>query len=339
MAANEGSRSSKGSVPKINPDNIHMWTVQVRAFFMRMPGVREAWDAVILPKETPQQRVERIELHGDAAQKAYSHLVEACVDSPVALNAVVAHQTLDKDLWPNTLRKMLETRFTLQAANRLQISLAGFNSLKMNLADKTGAIFMDRYNQKVAEITSINIEELPTPLLRCTVLKAAVKDCFPITHALMANTKAQTNKVLEEKLIEMVVNCEEENALGVKEEQEATAVANYTIFSRKQSVKKESVKPDNSVNKKVFVRRCFSCDSPDHIIADCPHRSRENPRGGEKRNFEEKAFVEKKQTKAKFPLSHLRKQENQKPRRARTSLILMATGKTNLVTRQTCLCA
>ena len=97
---------------------------------------------------------------------------------------------------------------------------------------------MDRYNQKVVEITSINIEELPTPLLRCTVLKAAVKDCFPITHALMANTKAQTNKKLEDALIEMVVNCEEENALGVKEEHEATDVANYTIFSRKQSVKK-----------------------------------------------------------------------------------------------------
>ena len=63
---------------------------------MRMPGVREAWDAVIPPKETPQQRLERIELHGDAAQKAYSHLVEACIDSPVALNAVVAHQTLTR---------------------------------------------------------------------------------------------------------------------------------------------------------------------------------------------------------------------------------------------------
>ncbi len=73
---------------------------------------------------------------------------------------------------------------------------------------------MDRFNQKIAEITSINIEELPNPLLRCTVLKAAVKDSFPITHALMANTKAQTNKALEDKLIEMAVNCEEENALG-----------------------------------------------------------------------------------------------------------------------------
>ena len=87
---------------------------------------------------------------------------------------------------------------------------------------------MDRYNQKIAVITSINIEELPTPLLRCTVLKAAVKDSFPITHALMANTKAQTYKALEDKLIEMVVNCEEENALGSKEEQDAVSTANMT---------------------------------------------------------------------------------------------------------------
>ena len=76
---------------------------------MRMPGFREAWDAVIPPKETHQQKAERIALHGDAAQKAYSYFVEACVDSPVALHAAVAHQSLGKDLWPNTLRKMLET--------------------------------------------------------------------------------------------------------------------------------------------------------------------------------------------------------------------------------------
>ncbi len=49
------------------------------------------------------------------------------------------------------------------------------------------------------------------PLLRCTVLKAAVKEEFPITHALMGNNKANTSKLLEDKLIEMVVICEEEN--------------------------------------------------------------------------------------------------------------------------------
>ena len=49
-----------------------------------------------------------IATRGEAAQKAYSYLVEACVDSPVALNAIVAHQTLDK-VWPNILQKMLET--------------------------------------------------------------------------------------------------------------------------------------------------------------------------------------------------------------------------------------
>ncbi len=69
-----------------------MWTMQIRAFFMRMPGVREAWDAVIPPKKIAQQRVERIALHGEAAQKAYFYLVEACVDSPVALNAAPGHQ-------------------------------------------------------------------------------------------------------------------------------------------------------------------------------------------------------------------------------------------------------
>ena len=138
MAASDRLLSFKGSVLKINPENIHMWTMQIRAFFMRMPGVRDAWDAVIPPKETPQQKAERIALHGEAAQKAYSYLVEACVDSPVALNAAVAHQSLDKDLWPNTLRKMLETRFTLQAANRLQISLTAFNSLRINSAEKSG---------------------------------------------------------------------------------------------------------------------------------------------------------------------------------------------------------
>ena len=321
MAASDRLLSSKGSVPKINPENIHLWTMQIRAFFMRFPGVREAWDAVIPPKETPQQKAERIALHGEAAQKAYSYLVEACVDSPVALNAAVAHQSLDKDLWPNTLRKMLETRFTLQAANRLQISLTGFNSLRMNSADKSGAIFMDRYNQKIAEISSINIEELPTPLLRCTVLKAAVKESFPITHALMGNTKASSSKVLEEKLIEMVVNCEEENVL-CKEEQDVTAVANYTQMNtspRKQFVKKESVKSDNSSTKKAYVRRCFGCDSTEHIVADCPHGPRENPRGGEKRNFEEKQFANKKQSKNRFPLKSSMKAAGKSKSKARNN--------------------
>ena len=322
MAASDRLLSSKGSVPKINPENIHMWTMQIRAFFMRMPGVREAWDAVIPPKETAQQRVERIALHGEAAQKAYSYLVEACVDSPVALNAAVAHQSLDKDLWPNTLRKMLETRFTLQAANRLQISLTAFNSLRMNSADKSGAIFMDRYNQKIAEISSINLEELPTPLLRCTVLKAAVKDCFPITHALMANTTASTSKALEDKLIEMVVNCEEENVL-CKDEQIVTAVANYTHLNtspRKQFAKKESVKSDESRTKKTYVRRCFGCDSTEHIIADCPHSGpRENSRGGEKRVFEEKASANNKQSKTKLPFKSAMKKRGGAKNKARNN--------------------
>ena len=321
MAASDRLLSSKGSVPKINPENIHMWTMQIRAFFMRMPGVREAWDAVIPPKENAQQKEERIALHGEAAQKAYSYLVEACVDCPVALNAAVAHQSLDKDLWPNTLRKMLETRFTLQAANRLQISLTAFNSLQMNSADKSGAIFMDRYNQKIAEISSINIEELPTPLLRCTVLKAAVKDSFPITHALMANTKATSSKVLEDKLIEMVVNCEEENIL-CKEEQDVTAVANYTQMNtspRKQFTKKESVKSDKPWTKKAFVKKCYCCDSTDHLISDCPQKQRENSRGGEKRNFEENVSENKKHSKNKFPFKSAMKKGGGAKNKARNN--------------------
>lgn len=55
----------------------------------------------------------------------------------------------------------------------------------------------------------------------------------------------------------MVVNCEEENVL-CKEEQDVTAVANYTQMNtspRKQFTKKESVKPDKPWTKKVFVKK------------------------------------------------------------------------------------
>lgn len=287
MAANEGLLSSTrgSSVPSINPENIPLWTVQIGAFFMRFPGVKEAWDAVIPAKESAEQRQERISIHGDAAKKAYSYLVEACIPSPVALLAVVAHQTLDADLWPNTLRKMLETRFTLQASNRLQNHLTAFSQLKMTTADKTGVTFMDRYNQKIAEISSINVEELPTPLLRCTVLKGAVKDSFPITHALMANTKATSNKGLESKLVKMIINCEEPNSLVVKQELEAVAIANMTQltneFPRKRFIKKENAKSGRPIPKQVYERKCYGCDSPDHLVANCP----ENTRGGGEEKF------------------------------------------------------
>ncbi len=49
--------SSKGSVPKINSNNFPLCNVQMGAFFMRMPGVEEAWDALNPPKENPEQRL------------------------------------------------------------------------------------------------------------------------------------------------------------------------------------------------------------------------------------------------------------------------------------------
>ena len=122
---------------------------------MRFPGVREALAVEIPAEETAEAKQERTAAHKSASDKAYSILIEACTDSSVGQVVMVAHFAADPELWANNFYKMLRLRFTLQATKRVAKCVTAFNSLKMEMGE-TGAMFIDRYNQKVSEIISID---------------------------------------------------------------------------------------------------------------------------------------------------------------------------------------
>ncbi len=88
-------------------------------------------------------------------QKAYSYLVEACSGSAVAIQIVINHAATDATCWANNLMKRLTAHFTIQASTRLQNLIGEFNLLTVS-PEETRAMFMGRYNAKVAAISAID---------------------------------------------------------------------------------------------------------------------------------------------------------------------------------------
>ena len=193
MEANEGSGSPKGA-PRITTKlgfSFSLWLIQFGAFLMKWKGVYEALMMEIPATETPQAAKIRMDTYGVFSLTAYSHLVDACTGCAVALGIVVVHAATDKFKWANNLLKNLTARFTLQSATRLQNLITEFNSLKVR-PEETGALFMDRYNGKVAEINAIDPTELPTVLQRLNILKVAIKEAFPMLFAVMTIKQGET---------------------------------------------------------------------------------------------------------------------------------------------------
>ena len=96
---------------------------------MKFPLVYAAFQMEVPKKETADEKEERIQDYGEDSRKAYSYLVEACMNSPVAMGIVLNHAATDETCWANTLLKRLTARFTLQASTRLQNLIGEFNIL------------------------------------------------------------------------------------------------------------------------------------------------------------------------------------------------------------------
>ena len=144
-----------------------------------------------LAKDEPVVSVAQFTQLADSYLTVYSHLVDACTGCAVAFGIVVVHVATDKFKWANNLLKNLTARFTLQTATRLQNLITEFNSLKVR-PEETGALFIDRYNGKVAEINAIDPTELPTVLQRLNILKVAIKEAFPMLFAVMTIKQGET---------------------------------------------------------------------------------------------------------------------------------------------------
>jgi len=206
-----------------------MWLITFGAFLMKFPPVYEAFQMEVPKKESPEEREARIEEFGVDSRKAYSYLVEACMNSPVAMGIVLNHAATDLSCWANTLLKRLTVRFTLQASTRLQNLIGEFNLLTVS-PEETGAMFMDCYNAKVAAISAIDVKQLPTKLSRLNVLKTAIKSAFPILFAVMTLKETETNNIeaLEDRFAQLITERNQENKLEKKAQQETAAVAQYT---------------------------------------------------------------------------------------------------------------
>ena len=319
MLANEGSGTSGGrGPPQINSKstfNFSTWLIFFAAFLRKFPPVFRAYMMEVPKNETPEQKAERIEEFGEDSQRAYSHLVEACSTSSVAMGIVVNHAATDETCWANTLLKLLTTRFTLQASTRLQNLIGEFNLLTVT-PEETGAMFMDRYNAKVAAISAIDIKQLPSKMSRLNVLKTAIKGAFPILFAMMIMKEAEVKNVeaLEERFGQLITEWNQDNELGKKAQQETAAVAQFTQLSeswtnRNGNLKKAFTKKQNSGRSDERpVKRCYRCDSEDHLQNDCPE-SAENPRKEfrerSRNERDDSSAFEKKRSKRIFFLSNL----------------------------------
>ena len=133
------------------------------------------------------------------------------------MGIVVNHAATDDTCWANTLLKLLTTRFTLQASTRLQNLIGEFNLLTVS-PEETGAMFMDRYNAKVAAISAIDLKQLPSKMSRLNVLKTAIKEAFPILCAMMIMKEAEVVNVesLEERFGQLITEWNQDNELGNK---------------------------------------------------------------------------------------------------------------------------
>ena len=145
-------------------------------------------------KETPEQKAERIAQYGENSQKAYSYLVDACSSSSVALQIVINHAATDLTCWANTLMKRLTARFTIQASTRLQNLIGEFNLLTV-APEETGAMFMDRYNAKVAAISAIDLMQLPS-IQDCSIKCFKDGDKICISHLVCSddNERSRSKK-------------------------------------------------------------------------------------------------------------------------------------------------
>ena len=276
-------------------------------------------------KESPEEKEARIEEFGVDSRKAYSYLVEACTSSPVAMGIVLNHAATDLSCWANTLLKRLTARFTLQASMRLQNLIGEFNLLTV-APEETGAMFMDRYNAKVAAISAIDIKQLPTKLSRLNVLKTAIKSAFPILFAVMTLKETETNNIeaLEDKFAQLITEWNQENELGKKAQQETAAVAQFTQFTesfvnKSGALKKAFLRKQQSGRGEEIkeVKRCYNCYSDKHLMYNCP----ENDEGAGKRKVnreesrndrDDSKFEKKKKKKAEFPLKSALKRNKDK---------------------------
>ena len=329
MLANEGNvASGTRGPPPINSKptfSFSMWLIMFGAFLMKFPLVYAAFQMEVPKKETAEEKEERIEEYGEDSRKAYSYLVDACASSPVAMGIVLNHAATDETCWANTLLKRLTARFTLQASTRLQNLIGEFNILTV-APEETGALFMDRYNAKVAAISAIDIKQLPTKLSRLNVLKTAIKSAFPILFAVMTLKEAEANNVeaLEDKFAQLITEWNQENELGKKAQQELASVAQFTQFTeafknKNGTLKKAFLRKQNSGRGEEFkeIRRCFTCDSKNHVKKDCP----ENAEGQGKRKLnrednrndrDDSNFEKKKKKKMEFPLKSAFKRNKDK---------------------------
>ncbi len=106
----------------------------------------------------------------------------------------------------------------------------------------------------------------------------AIKSAFPFLFALMMMKEAEVKNIksFEGKFAKLITEWNQENALGVKAQQESAAVAQFTQLSesfakRTGNLKKAFTKKQNSGRSDERpIRRYLRCDSEDQVIRDCP---------------------------------------------------------------------
>ena len=159
-----------GSPPKMPSDdkllNWPMVEMRFRIWLRRLPMLNEILSEEIGRNED-EIAAQKIKFGTQNIDMVYSFICEMCLDNETAMTQVQTHWQIDPHLWPNSLWKLLCTRFQFSNKHRVQEFVAAL----INIAIKP-----DRFNKALSEIRSIDPTQVQkNNFISIEILKNSIK--------------------------------------------------------------------------------------------------------------------------------------------------------------------
>ena len=104
----------------------------------------------------------------------YSFICEMCSENETAMTQVVTHFQIDPHLWPNSLWKLLGTRFQFSNRHRIQEFVAAIMEIVIKPNESYKA-FIDRFNKAQSDIRSIDPAQVPNEFILIEILKKSIR--------------------------------------------------------------------------------------------------------------------------------------------------------------------
>ena len=104
----------------------------------------------------------------------YSFICEMCSENETAMTQVATHFQIDPYLWPNSLWKLLGTRFQFSNRHRIQEFVAAIMEIVIK-PNESYKVFIDRFNKAQSDIRSIDPAQVPNEFILIEILKKSIR--------------------------------------------------------------------------------------------------------------------------------------------------------------------